>query len=98
LWVETFGPFENARSTLMQINFEYDDVTIREVPPTPVAILKHRGDRSTLGETIQQFRAWRRVAGLSPETSPTFKVFHSERCPANPADYSVDICAGTDQP
>ena len=95
-WLMAFGPLDNARSKLMQIIFENDDVTIRDVPPTPVAIMEHRGDRATLGDTIQRFRAWRSAAGLSPETSSTFMVFRSERCPAVPADYSMDLCAGTD--
>ncbi|MER9581245.1 AraC family transcriptional regulator [Mesorhizobium sp. M0276] len=97
-WLMAFGPLEKARNTLMQIIFEHDDVTIRDVPPTPVAIMEHRGDRATLQDTIQRFIAWRKAAGLSPETSPTFNVFRSEREPAVPADYSMDICAGTDQP
>jgi AraC family transcriptional regulator len=97
-WLAAFGPLDNARNTLMQIIFENDDVTIRDVPPTPVAIMEHRGDRAMLGDTRQRFIAWRKTAGLSPETSPTFMVFRSERIPANPADYSMDICAGTDQP
>lgn len=82
----------------MQITFDQDDVTIREVLPTPVAIMEHRGDRATLGDTFQRFRAWRKAAGLSPETSPTFMVFRSERSPSVPADYSMDLCVGTDQP
>jgi AraC family transcriptional regulator len=82
----------------MQITFEQDDVTIREMPPTPVAIMEHRGDRARLPETIRQFRAWRSAVGLSPETSSTFMVFRSERCPENPTDYSIDLCAETDRP
>jgi len=97
-WLMAFGPFDKARYTLMQIIFEPDDVTIRDVPPTPVAIMEHRGDRATLQDTIQRFIAWRKAAGLSPETSPTFNVFRSEREPAIAADYSMDICVGTDQP
>jgi AraC family transcriptional regulator len=97
-WLVAFGPLDNARSKFMQIIFTNDDVTIRDVPPTPVAMLEHRGDRATLGDTIQRFRAWGRAAGLSPETNPTFMVFRSERNPAVPADYSMDLCAGTDQP
>jgi len=97
-WLAVFGPLDNARSKLMQITFTHDDVTIRDVPPTSVAIMEHRGDRATLGDTIQRFIAWRKAAGLSPETSPTFTVFRSERCPAVPADYSMDLCVGTDQP
>ncbi|WP_296745564.1 GyrI-like domain-containing protein [Mesorhizobium sp.] len=97
-WLMAFGPLDNARRKLMQIIFTPDDVTIRDVQPTPVAIMEHRGDRATLGDTIQRFIAWRKAAGLSPETSPTFNIFRSERCPAVAADYSMDICVGTDQP
>ncbi|MEO5756738.1 MAG: AraC family transcriptional regulator [Mesorhizobium sp.] len=97
-WLAALGPLHNARSKLMQIIFTPDDVTIQVVPPTPVAIMEHRGDPATLGDTIQRFIAWRKAAGLSPETSPTFNVFRSERRPAVPADYSMDLCAGTDQP
>ena len=82
----------------MQMIFDDQDVTIRDVPPTPVAMLEHRGDRATIPETRERFIAWRKAAGLSPETSPTFMVFRSERQPANPADYSMDLCLGTDQP
>lgn len=97
-WLAAFGPLDHARSKLMQIIFTPDDVQIRDVPPTPVAVLEHRGDRAKLGETREQFITWRKAAGLSPETSSTFMVFRSERLPANPADYSMDLCAGTDGP
>src|SRR3979409_828441 len=43
-WLSAFGPLDNARSKLMQKTFTTDDVTIRDVPPTPVAIMEHRGD------------------------------------------------------
>jgi len=82
----------------MHITYTPDDVTIHEMPPTPVAMIEHRGDRATLGATIERFIAWRKAAGLSPETSPTFNIFRSERTPANPAEYSMDLCVGTDLP
>lgn len=97
-WLSAFGPLDNARSKRMHKTFTPDDVTIREVAATPVAILEHRGDPATLGATIQRFIAWRRSVGLHPRTSPTFNVWRSERRPASLADYSVDLCAGTDQP
>ena len=97
-WLAAFGPVDNARNKLMQIIFTPDDVTIRDMPPTPVAIMEHRGDRATLGATIERFKAWCKTKGLSPETGrSSFMVFRSERCPANPADYSMDLCVGTDQ-
>jgi AraC family transcriptional regulator len=95
-WLAAFGPLDNARSKIMRIIYDSDDVTIRDVAPTPVAIFEHRGDRATLGDTIQRFIAWRKAAGLSPETNPTFNVFRSERTPAVPAAYSMDLCVGTD--
>lgn len=97
-WLAAFGPLDNARSKLMKIIYEPEDVTIRDMPPTPVAILEHRGDRARLPETIERFVAWRKAAGLSPETSSTFNVFRSERIPENPEDYSMDLCIGTDRP
>ena len=96
-WLAAFGPLDAARSKLMQIIYEPKDVTIRDMPPTPVAIMEHRGDRATIPDTIERFVAWRKAAGLSPETSPTFNIFRSERTPANPADYAMDICVGTDR-
>ena len=97
-WLAAFGPLDNARSKIMQITYEPADVMIRDVSPTPVAVLEHRGDRATLDATIERFIAWRKAAGLSPQTSSTFNIFRSERTPENPADYSMDLCIGTDRP
>jgi AraC family transcriptional regulator len=83
----------------MQIIFEHDDVTIRDVPETPVAIMEHRGARTKLGETRDRFKAWCKAANLSPETGrSSFMVFRSEREPAVAEDYSMDLCIGTDRP
>lgn len=82
----------------MHKTFTPDDVTIRDVFPTPVAIMEHRGDPATIGATIQRFIAWRKAAGLSPKTSPTFNVFHSDPRTTAPAEYRLDLCVGTDGP
>ena len=97
-WLAAFGPLENARSKLMPSSYTTDDVTIRDMPDTPVAVLEHRGDRADLPATIERFIRWRKAAGLSPATSPTFNIFRSERSPADPEDYSMDLCVGTDRP
>ena len=39
----------------MQKTFYPDEVTIREVPATPVAVMVHRGDPAAIGATIQRF-------------------------------------------
>ncbi|CCE01634.1 AraC family transcriptional regulator [Bradyrhizobium sp. STM 3809] len=97
-WLAAFGPLDDARSKFMQTTFTPSDVTIRDVPPTRVAIIEHRGDPAMLGVTVQRFIAWRKAAGLHPRTHPTFTVWRSERRPDSPADYSVDLCVGTDRP
>lgn len=97
-WLAAFGPLDTARSKRMHKTYTAADVTIRTIPATPVAIMEHRGEPSTLGATIQRFIAWRKAAGLHPSTSPTFNVWRSERRPAAPADYSIDLCVGTNQP
>lgn len=97
-WLAAFGPLENARSKLMQKHFTAADVVIRDVPPTRVAIMEHRGDPALLGATIQRFIAWRKAAGLHPSRHPTFNVWRSERQPEASADYSNDLCVGTDGP
>lgn len=97
-WLAAFGPLNNARSKLMQTIYTSDDVTIRNVTPTPVAIMEHRGDPATIGATIQRFIAWRKATGLSPKTSPTFNVFHSDPRTTPPAEYRMDLCVGTDRP
>ncbi|WP_420139932.1 AraC family transcriptional regulator [Sphingomonas sp.] len=97
-WFAAFAPLDTARTMLMHNPLTQDDVTIRVMPPTPVAILEHRGDPATLDGTIEAFVAWRKSAGLSPLTNPTFTIFRSERRPDNPLEYSVDLCVGTDRP
>lgn len=97
-WLAALEPLNHARSTLMHPVYNANDVTIRTVPATPVGIMSHRGDPALLGATVQRFIAWRRAAGLHPKNSPTFNVWYSERQPASPDDYHVDLCAGTRGP
>ena len=97
-WLAAFGPLQKARSILMQKIFTQDDVTIRETSATPVAIMEHRGDPTTIGATIQRFIAWRKATGLSPEKSSTFNVFHADPRTTPPAEYRMDLCVGTDRP
>lgn len=96
-WLAAFGPLDSARSKLMQSTFTPDDVTIREVAPTPVAIMEHRGDPAMIGATIQRFIAWRKATGLPPRTSPTFNVFHSDPHTTPRSEYRMDLCVGTDR-
>lgn len=96
-WLAAFGPLDNARNKLMQTAYTPDAVTIRDMAPTPVAIMEHRGDPATIGATIQRFIAWRKATSLSPKAGPTFNVFHSDPRTVPPAEYRMDLCVGTDR-
>jgi len=95
-WLRAFGPLNLARSKIMPMTFTSDQVTIHEVAPTRVAMFEHRGDPETLDVTIQKFIAWRKAAGMSPKSNPTFNIWHTERRPAKLADYRMDLCVGVD--
>ena len=82
----------------MNQTYNTADVAIRNVAPTRVALFQHRGDPETLDATIQRFIAWRKTRGLSPRNSTTFNIWYSERRPADPADYAMDLACGTDAP
>src|SRR3954453_18768347 len=87
-WLSAFGPLDDARSKLMQKTFTPDDVTIRDVPPTPVAIMEHRGDPATLGTTLQRFMlitAWTFVSGPTGRSSRTTCRSKRARSPADAA-------------
>ena len=78
--------------------FSRDDVTIREVPPTPVAIMEHRGDPATIPATARRFHAWRKANGVSPKTSASFVLFLSDGEPRVQSDYAIDLCVEVEQP
>lgn len=98
-WLSAFQPLNNARDKAMQIVFEKNDVTVRDLPDTPVAVIEHRGNRAKIRKTSERFRAWCEASGLSVGSGrSSFMVFRSEREPAVPEDYSTDLCVSTDRP
>lgn len=82
----------------MQPNFTTEDITIRQVAPTGVAIMEHRGPRESIPETAQRFHAWRKSNGVSPLACSSFTVFRSEREPDDPHAYALDLCVETHEP
>lgn len=96
-WLETFTPLNHARTQLMKTSYTADDVSIVEVPTTPVAVMTHRGDPARLGQTIQRFIAWRRSMGLHPSGSATFNIFHCDPHTTPPDEFRLDLCAATDR-
>jgi AraC family transcriptional regulator len=82
----------------VNVGFSERDVSIVEFPATRVAVFEHRGDPASIGLSVQRFIAWRKQAGLPPTVSATFNILHGNPDTTPPADYRMDLCAGTDRP
>ena len=96
-WTAAYAPLHQARSIIVT-DFNPADVRIVDFPATPVALLEHKGDPARIGESIRNFIAWRKQAGLAPRTSATFNILHNDPQTTPPEDYRIDICAATDRP
>lgn len=96
-WLAAFGPLTQARSKRMT-TYSANDVTIRDFPATPVALLTHHGDPERVYETVQRFISWRRAAERGRNVSATYTVFHSDPRTAPPTDFRLGLCAATDRP
>ena len=97
-WHTALAPLDRARSQWMTSEFTPEQVRIVDFPNTRVAVLTHRGDPALIGDTLRRFIAWRRAAGLPPQASATFNIFHCDPDETPPEDYRLDICAATDRP
>ena len=97
-WLSAFGPLDNARNKFMETTHSAEDVTIRDVPTTPVAIMEHRGDRATIPQIAQRFHAWRKANHVTPLSASSFMVFRSEREPEETGSYAMDLCVEIEQP
>lgn len=91
-WSVAIGPLAKARRKSMD-PFSTDDVVIIDAPHTKVAIMKHRGDPASIGDTIQRFINWRKDVGLGPKISNTYTVFHTDPQSVPPAEFHADLCA-----
>jgi len=62
-----------------------------------VATLEHKGPQHTLPTSIEHFRAWRKISGLSPITEKrTFGVAISDPERTKPENFRFDICSEID--
>lgn len=71
-------------------------VRIVQTPDTPVAALEYRGDHDLLDEAIARFVAWRRQAGLTPDRSATYNIFHADPAVAVAEAFRIDLCAAAE--
>lgn len=75
--------------------FAFANVTIRELPPVPVAMLSHVGHPAGIAASVERFIALRKAAGLRPPESATYNVYRIGPSDAAPERFRMDLCAGT---
>ncbi len=67
-------------------------------PETKMAVLEHRGDPRTLGDSIRTFIQWRKQQGLSPKVSDTFNLIYDDPEEISAKDYRFDLCVSIKTP
>lgn len=91
-----FSSFHQARGKVMT-QFSSDDVAIREVPSTPVAMMTHVGEPSSIDATVKRFIAWRRANALTDLDLPLFGIFPTDTRSTPAAEFRMQICIGSDR-
>jgi len=91
---QAFSSFLQVRSQLMP-SFSSDDVTIREVLPTPVASMTHVGEPATIAVTVARFIAWRQANDLTSSDLPLFGIFPTDTRITPLAEFRMQICIGS---
>ena len=79
----------------MSLTFTDAQVRIADFPTTAVAILPHRGDPASIGDTIWRFIAWRRTVGLPPSENATVNILHGDPDDVPVNAYWIDLCVAT---
>ncbi len=96
-WTVVYQPLNAIRAAHMKRTWNDSDVKIVAVNETRVAVLEHRGDPNTIGDSIRRFIAWRKAVGLPPRLSATYNIFHDDPETTPPEDFRLDLCAATDR-
>jgi len=96
-WHDVMRQLQQARDQMMNEQITYQ-VSIRDFPETLIAVLEHRGPPEQLGNSIQQFIAWRRANRLPPAQSATFNLIYDDPAVTAPEDYRFDLGAAVKQP
>lgn len=97
-WQDLFVCLQEKRRIFMQNLSRTTDIRLVEFDATLVAVLTHRGDPQTLGDTVRRFIAWRKQHGTPPSQSATYNILHDDPSAVPAADFRFDICAAVTKP
>lgn len=92
-WHDTTRPLHHMRRHYMPNAPTTEAVQVVDFPETRVAVLEHRGDPRSIGNSIRTFIAWRRQNHLPPRTSSTFNLLYNDPDTTAPDQFRMDLCA-----
>lgn len=95
-WFETYALCNELRLTHMKPSYAAHQVSIVDFRETRVAILEHRGDPRSIGDSIRKFIAWRKRNRLPPSASATFNIAYDDPAQTDPQEFRCGLCATTD--
>jgi AraC family transcriptional regulator len=94
-WHAAYKPIRELRIMHMK-NSTSQPVRIVDFCETRVAVLEHRGDPAQIGNSVREFIAWRKEAGLPPSISATFNILYDDPVQTAPHKFRLDLCAATE--
>lgn len=92
-WHDNYQPIREVRITHMTREPRTQEVQIVDFKETRVAVLEHRGDPRSIGESIRRFIAWRKQNRLPPSASATFNLLYDDPEDTEPDQFRLDLCA-----
>lgn len=95
LWNENYQSIVSIRNHLMTNHIEsietHFQVDMIDFPEIQVACMTHKGSPRTLGSTISQFIAWRKLNRLSPTKSRTFNFLYGDPKTTPDDEFQLDL-------
>ncbi|PXX45054.1 AraC family transcriptional regulator [Undibacterium pigrum] len=92
-WQHSQLTIDQLREQHMPATYQLTDVRITDFPETRIAVLEHRGAPALLGNSIQQFIAWRKLNKLPPSVSATFNLIYDDPDQTPADEYRFDLGA-----
>jgi AraC family transcriptional regulator len=97
-WQAAYQPAEVIRINHMSKSVAHAPISIVNFPETPIAVLEHRGDPATKGDSIRRFIAWRKQHKLPPRNHATFNLCYDDPDNTEPEHFRMDMCVAMAQP
>jgi AraC family transcriptional regulator len=94
-WAMSLQPLTSLRHRHMA-TLQLDQIEIVQFPTTKIALLEHRGDPLTIGDSIRKFIEWRKQHRLHPSVSATFNLLYNDPEAVPAEHFRLGLAAATE--